>query len=46
MTFLDFIIIGMKRAMHDMAAILAIIYVSDHYNLFEKLFAFLDKISL
>jgi len=35
-----------RRALHDTAAILAIYYVQDHYNLFEKLVAFLDKISL
>lgn len=46
MSFLDYAIIRMRYAMQDIACILAIIYVSDHYNLFEKLFAFIDKISL
>ena len=46
MSFLDFVIIRMRYALQDIACILIIAYVADHYNLFEKLFAFLDKISL
>lgn len=46
MHLFDRMIIMFRQGMHDTAAILAIYYVQDKYNLFEKLVAFLDLISL
>jgi len=46
MHFFDRMIIMFRQGLHDIAAILAIYYVQDKYNLWEKYVAFLDLIGL